>query len=158
VGISWYEAEAYCAWLNLTPEGRQHKPEGMKAQLPSQEQWMRAAHNGRRAPAKEEDYPWRGPFDQALANTEESNLGQTTPVDMYPDGATPAGVCDLEGNVWEWTADAYGKERNAFYLKGGSWGNNADAARASAADFWDFDWNWDDYYGFRVVCVPISHG
>jgi hypothetical protein len=158
VGVSWHEAEAYCAWLNLTLEGQQHKPQGMEAHLATQEQWMLAAHNGRPAPAKEEDYPWRGPFDLALANTKESNFGQTTPVDMYPDGATPAGVYDLAGNVWEWTADAYNKERTRFWVKGGSWYDDAGMAQASAAGYWYLDWFRFVDLGFRLVCVPVSHG
>ena len=98
VGVSWYEAEAYCNWLNLTAEGQHHKATDMKVKLPTREQWMLAARNGQAAPAKkDEDYPWRASFDMTLANTEESYLQQTTPVDMYPDGATPAGVYDLAG-------------------------------------------------------------
>ena len=156
VGVSWYEAEAYCAWLNLTAEGQEYKPDGMLAQLPTREQWMQAARNGRPAPAKqEEDYPWRAPFDKALANTKESNLQQTTPVAMYPDGA-PFGVFDLAGNVWEWTADL---DKDGYpYRKGGSWYYIAEWARASAAVNWFVVWDRSVYVGFRLVCVPISHG
>ena len=158
VGVSWYEAEAYCNWLN-DPASGAALPAGTRAQLPTREQWMLAARNGKTtAPSDAVDYPWAGRFDPALANTQESNYNQTTPVDMYPDGATPAGVCDLAGNVWEWTADAYNKDRSAFWLKGGSWNYAADRARASAAAGWNLDRNWYDFLGFRVVCVPVSHG
>ena len=96
--------------------------------------------------------------DAALANTKESKLRQTTPVDMYPDGATPASVCDLAGNVWEWTADARDKDRDVFWLRGGSWYHGADRAWASAASFGFIGGARNVFDGFRLVCVPISHG
>jgi hypothetical protein len=154
VVISWYEAEAYCAWLNHA----YNPPAGYRAQLPTQEQWMLAARNGRKqAPADEVDYPWGGVFDPALANTKESGLEQTTPVDMYPDGATKAGVYDLAGNVWEWTSELHSKENwgERYWAKGGSRWNEANNARASAA-LWYGACHWYDRWGCRVVVVPIS--
>lgn len=158
VGVSWYEAEAYCKWLNLTAEGQGYKPAEMTAKLPTREEWMLAARNGQTtAPSDEVDYPWNRAFDATRANTKESNLEQTAPVDMYMDGATPAGVFDMAGNVWEWTADAHEKYRDAFWLKGGSWREDAEWARASAADFGAVGY-WNVDLGFRLVCVPVSHG
>lgn len=151
VAISWYEAEAYCAWLTHVCS----VPSGYRAQLPTREQWMLAARNGRKkVPAPKVDYPWGGGFDPALANTTESGLGQTTPVDMYPDGATKAAVYDLAGNVWEWTGDRYKDYDGAWWIKGGSSWSGADSAKAPAAArgnvrLWAI-------YGFRVVVVPIS--
>jgi hypothetical protein len=151
VGVVWYEAEAYCAWLNHVGA----VPAGYRAQLPTEAQWELAARNGRKqAMAWKVDYPWNGPFNPALANTEESRLKQTTPVDMYPDGATPAGVFDLAGNVWEWTADRL-DERGRCWLKGGSWVFSADSARTAARiDGSPCFGYWID--GFRVVLFPIS--
>ena len=140
VGVSWYEAEAYCNWLNDAasvahlPGGTRYLPENTDAHLPTQEQWMLAARNGKTAErTNDKNYPWADRFDKALANTKESDFGQTTPVDMYPDGATPAGVCDLAGNVWEWTLDK--NKDDWYYLKGGSWADAGDRAKASAAAF-----------------------
>lgn len=106
-------------------------------------------------PAKEQDYPWRGAFDPALANTKESNLQQTTPVNMHPDGATPAGIFDLAGNVWEWTANKNEKYDDAFRLKGGAWYWGTESAMASAAIF-QGRWERERLSGFRVVVVPVS--
>jgi hypothetical protein len=161
VGVSWWEADAYRDWLNNPasaahlPGGKDYLPAEHRARLPSQEEWMAAARNRRPAPAEDLDYPWRGTFEPERANTEESNLQQTTPVDMYPGGATLAGVCDLAGNVWEWTADKHEKYEGAFWVKGGSWYLGAERARASAAGFRSVR---NDDLGLRVVCVPISHG
>lgn len=158
VGVSWYEAEAYCNWLN-TPANNVPLPLGYRAQLPTQEQWMLAARNGDAEPTDDElDYPWDGAFDSRKANTKESDLRQTTPVDMYPGGATPAGVCDLAGNVWEWTADPNLKFDDAYWLKGGSWYEDGKQAKASAADRSGLVGFRIEGLGFRVVCVPIAHG
>ena len=139
VGISWYEAVAYCRWLS--------QELGAEVRLPTQAEWERAArstHGG--------DYPWGGDFDPARANTEESNLGRTSPVHMYPGGQTTEGVWDLAGNVWEWINDDPGR------LKGGAYWNDAKSATASARYGYVPDFR-DDDIGFRlVVVVPSSHG
>ncbi|RIK24997.1 MAG: hypothetical protein DCC55_40925, partial [Chloroflexi bacterium] len=148
VGVSWYEANAYCAWLthDLRQAGTITVQEEVR--LPTQAEWEQAArsHDGR-------DYPWGSDFFPANANTEESNLQQTTPVHMYAAAATPEGVCDLSGNVWEWTNDV--DTDGLPWLKGGSWLWEADRA-ASAARLGLSP--VDGYFnlGFRCVVVPIS--
>ena len=111
--------------------------------------------------AGDRTYPW-GPstgsgrsddFDPTLANTEESNLGQTTPVHMYRDGKTPEGVWDLSGNVWEWSADV---DTDGWpWLKGGAYYLDAKGV-TSAARFIHLPFDWLHDLGFRVVVVPIS--
>jgi formylglycine-generating enzyme required for sulfatase activity len=85
-GVGWYEAKAYCAWL------------GKGADLPSEEQWERAARgtDGR-------EYPWGNerPTPEHM-NYDDSHIGHPTPVGLYPLGASPEGVLDMAGNVWEW--------------------------------------------------------
>jgi len=43
-------------------------------------------------------------FDAGLCNSGESGIGDTTPVGVYPGVASPYGVMDMAGNVWQWTA------------------------------------------------------
>jgi formylglycine-generating enzyme required for sulfatase activity len=91
VDVSWEEALAFCGWL----AGQDTAP----FRLPSEAEWERAARglHGR-------SFPWGEAFDPRLANTREGGRGGTTAAGAYPDGASPDGVYDMAGNVWEWTA------------------------------------------------------
>ena len=60
----------------------------------------------------------------------------------------------MSGNVWEWTNDASSSSL-IYYLKGGSWYDDASQSTASAA-FDDLRWLRFNFNGFRVVVVPIS--
>src|ERR1035441_7430041 len=69
--------------------------------------------------------------DATRANYNESGPQQATPVGLYPCGATPEGVEDMAGNVWEWTESWYDPEKKFKVLRGGSWRFNASNLRAS---------------------------
>lgn len=130
VGVSWYEVNAYGAWLPEHLRGRGLISGEQVARLPTEAEWEQAARSthGRA-------YPWGSDFDPVRANTSESGLQQTTPVWMYPDGRTPDGLWDLAGNVWEWTKDV---DKDGWaWLKGGSW--YEDKTRAAAAARGDFN-------------------
>jgi formylglycine-generating enzyme required for sulfatase activity len=90
VDVSWDDAAAFCRWLRAAT--------GRPFRLPSEAEWERAARG-----AEGRAYPWGDGFDPARANTREAGLFGTTPVDAHPDGASPEGVYDMAGNVWEWT-------------------------------------------------------
>jgi len=148
VGISWYEANAYCAWLTKQLHNNQTIAADHVVRLPTQEEWMLAAR------ASQSAYPWgRDDFDATHANTEESNLNQTTPVHMYPAGATEDGVWDLSGNVWEWSNDV--DDDGYPWVKGGAWYWDADNAKSSARHYWLPNFR-DSVSGFRCVVVPVS--
>lgn len=147
VGVNWYEANAYCAWLTEQLRAAGKIDERHAVRLPTRTEWERAArstHGG--------EYPWGAHFDLALANTEESNLQGTTPAHMYRDGVSPEGVWDLAGNVWEWSVDLH---RGTYpWLTGGSWYDDGDRAKASAAVF-RFSPGLN-LFGFRCCVAPIS--
>ena len=96
VGVSWFEAVAYCRWLS--------KQTGLAFRLPSEAEWEKAARgsDGR-------IYPWGNTWDAKRTNSSESGLNQTTPVGSYPIGASPYGALDMTGNVREWCATQWGK-------------------------------------------------
>jgi hypothetical protein len=148
VGISWYEAKAYCSWVaeELRAKGMINVHEEVR--LPTATEWERVArsHHGC-------EYPWGDGFASYRANTSESRLNQTTPVHQYPHGATPEGVCDLAGNVYEWTEKI--DKSGQIPLCGGAFGSTAEDATISAHNLngpmhWDFD------FGFRCVVVSRS--
>jgi formylglycine-generating enzyme required for sulfatase activity len=91
VGLSWEDVLAYAQWLTLVT--------GDDWRLPTEAEWEKAARgtDGR-------IYPWGNDWDESRANTHD---GTTTPVGSYPEGASPYGVQDLAGNVWEWTSTRY---------------------------------------------------
>jgi len=88
--VNWYEAMAYAAWLG--------------GSLPTEAQWELAARgvDGR-------VYPWGDePPTPMRANYGAADVGGPSPVKTYPEGATPDGIYDLAGNVFEWCRDWHG--------------------------------------------------
>ncbi len=138
VGVSWYEAEAFCNWLTTTCD-RLYR-------LPTEEEWERLARgqHGR-------EYPWGNKWEEGLSNTKESGLGQTSAVGIFPGGVSPTGAYDCAGNVWEWGLDWFDKKEQMFrVLRGGAWISLQDLARCAARDQ-AFPSISDSDFGFRVV-------
>jgi hypothetical protein len=129
-GVSWFEASAYCAW------------DGVR--LPTDAEWERAAGG-----LEGREYPW-GPAapDETRANF-EMKVGNPTPVGLYPAGATPDGVADMAGNVWEWVEDWYEKDK-VRVLRGGSFSGGTRVLRAAVRDRGAPDVR-DYVIGFRCV-------
>ncbi len=89
VGVSWYEAVAYCGWLSDAL--------GYRVELPSEAQWERAArHTDGRI------YPWSGEFSSERCNMKDTGIGATSAVGIFPGGNAECGAADMAGNVWEW--------------------------------------------------------
>ena len=110
VGISWHEAVAYA-----TAHG---------GRLLEFDERLRVMRGPEKRP-----YPWGAPFGQGNANTREEVLGKPSAVGVFPRDRTPEGICDLAGNVGEWTADTVGDRR---VIHPGSWEQPSMAAWAKA--------------------------
>lgn len=142
VGVSWYEAEAYCNWLNKQPLPVQI-PYGYMARLPNGHEWERAMRG-----TDGSEYPWGENFNPAFANTYESNLGRTTAVCTYPQGVSPTGTWDMKGNVRELTLPSK--------LSGGAW--NSDHKDVQKSDGHGSYQDGYDWIGFRIVLsltIPV---
>ena len=72
----------------------------------------------------------------------------------YPEGATPDGLMDMAGNVWEWMENLYGQKDfpDVRALRGGSWSIEPQDLRCDSRNRND-PVNRNYYYGFRVVCL-----
>ncbi len=164
VGVTWYEAAAYCVWLGRHwsewPEASslQLLTSNVQFRLPTEDEWKRAAGGEER-----DRYPWqktpaklKGDEIVMVANTSESDLGGTTPVCMYPAGTSPATVIDMSGNVWEWQANLYKKGEPYRSLRGGAWYRDAEDVTASARFSVHPD-SWSYNVGLRVcAAAPVS--
>ncbi|NTU84330.1 MAG: SUMF1/EgtB/PvdO family nonheme iron enzyme [Chloroflexales bacterium] len=165
IGVTWYEATAYCAWLS--DRLQRLLPEGYVMRLPTEAEWeVAASFDG--SPERR-PYPWgedEPPPERAIYDA--SNLGRPAPVGCRPAGAAACGAMDMTGNVWEWTASSHksypaqsGVIQKDFTnddfdvpLRGGSWYEDSTNARCGAR-LRDLPVNYlHNLYGFRVCVSP----
>lgn len=181
VGVCWFEAEAYANWLTRLVGPAQGRPKGWAFRLPSEAEWEKAARYappGAAADGQKRFWPWGDAWDETRCNSVEGEgaLNRTSPVGLYPHGASPLGCLDLVGNVWEWcldgwAADVYAQRaarraetgqppadpcqpfQAARGLRGGSWGNDRSLARcADRFGYVPDDFNYN--LGFRLLLSP----
>jgi iron(II)-dependent oxidoreductase len=159
VHVCWYEAQAYATWRGK--------------RLPTEAEWEKAARFDP-VSGRSRRYPW-GDEDPTPA---QANLGQRhlapAPVGAYPKGASPFGVHQLIGDVWEWTgsdfhgypgfaAFPYREYSEVFFgpdykvLRGGSFGTDPAACRGTFRN-WDYPIRRQIFSGFRCAREPTEAG
>ena len=149
VGVSWYEAVAFCEWLSETTSRR--------FSLPTETQWEKAARGGAEALA----YPWG---DEAF----DGKGGLFKQEATWDVGTAPAngyGLIDIGFNVHEWCLDWYDKNYYASFpasdpqgppdgvrkaSRGGAWRHQIKVCRCAARSSIPPDYRYNDY-GFRVI-------
>jgi formylglycine-generating enzyme required for sulfatase activity len=161
VHVSWFDAQSYCDWAD--------------ARLPTEAQWEKAARG-----TQSKVYPW-GDFslDGNLANFADSNTGfnwsnrnlndgysKTAPVGSYPRGASPYGLLDMAGNVYEWVADWYDgdyyrkspsdnpagpESSDSRVLRGGAWSGTSFTLRTTYRSVYTPPFRSYEFVGFRCA-------
>jgi iron(II)-dependent oxidoreductase len=152
VHVGFHEAEAYAKWAGK--------------RLPTEAEWEKAARFDP-VSGRSRRYPW-GDEDPA---PEHANLGQRhlrpAAAGAFPAGASPAGVHQLIGDVWEWvstdfhgypgfTAFPYREYSEVFFgpgykvLRGGSFGTDRSACRGTFRN-WDYPIRRQIFSGFRCA-------
>jgi formylglycine-generating enzyme required for sulfatase activity len=184
VNVSWHDAIEYCTWLEqklrkLAGERDDADPfwQGLRAgslhlSLPSEAEWEKAA----RGSADSRIYPWGDAFDADKTNCRETGIGAASPVGCFPGGASPYGLLDMSGNVWEWTRslwedypypgglagqrkreDLSVEKSRPRVLRGGAFNNGPESVRcAFRRGYYPVYGDW--YAGFRVVVSLFDSG
>ena len=172
VNITWHEAMAYCRWLSEVT--------GKPYCLPSEAEWEKGARgsDGR-------IYPWGNRWNTERCNADNVDKGwldilsrDTPPVGTYLEEASPYGLLDMVGNVWEWTRSLWGRdweEPDFKYpynpgdgrenlkasdvvlrvLRGGAFHDSRNLVRCAYRNR-NLPSDRDFNFGFRIVVSPIS--
>jgi formylglycine-generating enzyme required for sulfatase activity len=160
VGVSWFEAEAYCNWLSRIT--------GKTYRLPTEAEWEKAARG-----TENFLWSWGNTWNGELCNNADEDtiekFNRTSPVGMLSNGASSYGALDMMGNVWEWCYDWYAEDTyrkrfeeevkdpqgpdsgSARVVRGGSWYGNRYLARCACR------YGYGPFYdiiGFRVLLSP----
>jgi formylglycine-generating enzyme required for sulfatase activity len=119
--VSWDEARVYAKWAG----GR----------LPSEAEWEYAA----RGAGRDERFPW-GDAPPTCARARTGGCGDgPAPVCSSPSGRTRQGLCDMAGEVWEWTADGYHGSYEGAPADGSAWADAGLETPVNRGGSWDFD-------------------
>ncbi|MEM9998647.1 MAG: SUMF1/EgtB/PvdO family nonheme iron enzyme [Bacteroidota bacterium] len=192
VGVSWHDAQAFCTWLTerlhqVAAETRDVWAQSggtdkalwrgllrkqLRVSLPSEAEWEKAA----RGDNDIRRYPWGDEITPNALNYRGTEIGRTSAVGCFPEGASPSEAEEMSGNVFEWTRDGYQadlyeqragakvinpdipqKDNGVVMARGGAFYFNQGPARCASRDYTTPD-SHIDIIGFRVIVRPSSGG
>ncbi len=135
MGINWHQARKYCNWAGK--------------RLPSEAEWEAAARGNSTF-----TWPWGNGFLEKHANLFGKEDGQmfAAPVGSFPAGASPYGVMDMTGNVWEWVES---DKAELQIVKGGGWSSYKEQSKISFRNSVEANLN-NPTFGFRCAKSPSS--
>jgi formylglycine-generating enzyme required for sulfatase activity len=116
INITWYQALDFCQWLSDKSD--------LNIDLPTERQWERAARGFDGLL-----YPWGEFYEPNRSPSLDAQSMSASPIAAYPEGASPFGVLDMCGNVWQWTNTKTDSEE--IKLKGGCWMDSGWGVRAN---------------------------
>ena len=135
MGINWIQASKYCRWAGK--------------RLPREEEWEAAARG-----ASKFTYPWGEVFLPQHSNLQGKGDGYlfAAPVGSFLSGASPSGLVDMAGNVWEWVDNKKSSRPHpdTRIVKGGGWTSDKGQARISFRNHVDLKMK-NPTFGFRCV-------
>jgi serine/threonine protein kinase len=134
VNVSWHDAVVFCEWAGC--------------RLPTEHEWEKGARG-----TDGLEYPWGDEWEEERCNTAEAGIGDTTPARKHPQGASPYGLLDMAGNVWEWCQDWAEEKKKHKVLRGGAWDQPSARARCASRHKWHPE-SGSDMIGFRVALTP----
>ena len=151
VGVSWFDAVAYCDWLSGTL--------GMGFRLPTEAEWERAARGG----LEQKLYPWGD--EPIFARENYADRWKEAPEPVGTSDPNGYGLFDMCENVHEWCSDWYDPGYYAVSpaqnpagpdtgvrraSRGGAWRHHLKIARCAARSSIPPEFKYADY-GFRVA-------
>ena len=168
VAVSWLEAKAFCLWLTERERRRGVIPSSAAYRLPTDREWtwFMGRFSEPRALPRQLDEDANGGYVWGLEWPPPKNVGNfgadmevdsfvfTSPVGSF--SASPVGLFDVAGNVWEWCEDWYADNQIYRVLRGGSWRVETYRNNLATERHAHLPRAMVDCYGFRCVLVDTE--